>query len=60
MGSSTNSIMYEFFKKDNTLTYGLTALSAIGYLLAKRGGYLTSPFGIAFVVNPLFALMQKR
>jgi hypothetical protein len=52
--------MYEFFKKDNTLTYGLTALSAIGYLLAKRGGYLTSPFGIAFVVNPLFALMQKR
>lgn len=52
--------MYLVDKKDNFITYGLTALSAIGYLLAKRGGYLASPFGIAFIANPFIALMHKR
>jgi len=52
--------MYVHNKKDNLFTYGLMTLSSIGYLIAKRGGYITGPFGVAFVMTPLFSLMHTR
>jgi hypothetical protein len=34
--------------------------SGIGYLIARRGGYLSWPLGFAFISAPIIALYQKR
>jgi hypothetical protein len=35
-------------------------LSALGYIVARRGGYTTFMFGASFIAAPTFALYQKR
>ena len=52
--------MYFNIKSDNLYTYAIMAASAIGYLIAKKGGYATGPCGIAFVVAPISTMMHKR
>ena len=41
-------------------TYSIMAASGIGYFIAKRGGYVTMPLGVAFIAAPIFAVFQKR
>jgi hypothetical protein len=36
------------------------AASGVGYLICKRGGYISMPFGFAFISAPILALYQKR
>ena len=36
------------------------AVSGIGYLIAKKGGYTTLSLGASFFAAPAFALYQKR
>ncbi len=45
---------------DNLMTYGIMAVSAVGYIIAKRGGYSTLSLGAAFFASPVFALYHKR
>lgn len=52
--------MYINNKKDNALTYGIMFVSTVGYLFAKRGGYLTGPYGVAFIMTPLLSMMHSR
>lgn len=54
--------MHVLYKQylDNLMTYGIMAASAIGYIIAKRGGYSTLSLGAAFFASPAFALYQKR
>jgi len=35
-------------------------VSTLGYLFAKRGGYLTGPYGVAFIMTPLLSMMHSR
>ena len=54
----------EFYKPrtfaHNLYTYSIMAAAGVGYILARRGGYLTTTFGLAFVSAPALALLQKR
>jgi hypothetical protein len=42
------------------MTYSIMGAAAIGYVIAKRGGYSTLSLGAAFFAAPAFALYQKR
>lgn len=49
-----------FLIQDDIYTYSLMAASAIGYVIAKRRGYVSGAFGAAFAAAPIVSLYQKR
>jgi hypothetical protein len=55
-----NTCTYLYSHVDQLYTGFIMAASGLGYLICKRGGYISMPFGFAFISAPILALYQKR